>query len=41
MDDEDDEGEDSALVTRTRKLVGVAKLSEQEILPRGEETSKK
>ncbi|XP_070018072.1 kinesin-like protein KIN-14N [Nicotiana sylvestris] len=40
-DEEEDEGEDSALVARARKPVEVAKPSETETLPRDEKASKK
>ncbi|XP_019245160.1 PREDICTED: calpastatin-like [Nicotiana attenuata] len=40
-DEEEDEGEDSALVVRTRKPVEAAKPSEPKTLPRDEEASKK
>ncbi|XP_070020302.1 uncharacterized protein [Nicotiana sylvestris] len=41
LEDEENEGEESVLVPRTRKLVEVAKSYEPETLPLGEGTSKK
>lgn len=40
-DEEEDEGKESALVTRARKPTNAAKPSEPETLPRGEEALKK
>ncbi|XP_070020347.1 uncharacterized protein [Nicotiana sylvestris] len=41
LDDEENESEELALVTRTRKRIEVTKSSKPETLPRGEETPKK